>query len=125
VVVAQRHGSGFLIGGLIVPRALAPCTYLHIASGDADAASEKRSFVQRPDRTSAALWTWVFGGKRQYNIGDRLAVSCVLPSDVALRLGSCNPSAVLALLGCDGVAGCRTRLWVVWLSACVSGRSGC
>jgi hypothetical protein len=52
----------------------------------------------------------VFGRKQQCNIDDRLPRGCVLLSDVAVRLGSCNPSAVFGVLGCDAaapVAGCR------------------
>jgi hypothetical protein len=129
VVVAQRHGSGFLIGGLIVPPALAPCTYLHIASDDAarsDPSSRGQIASLKQHRRLCGQGVWSNVTIPPYNIGDRLARGCVLLSDVAMRLGSCNPSADLAFLGCDAeapVAGCRTRLWFgFW--RCGSGRSG-
>jgi hypothetical protein len=40
----------------------------------------------------------VFGRKQQCDISDRLPRGCVLLSDVAVRLGSCNPSAVFGVL---------------------------
>jgi hypothetical protein len=99
VVVAQRHGSGLLIGGLIVPPALAPCTYLHIASDDAarsDPSSRGQIASLKQHRRLCGQGVWSNVTIPPYNIGDRLARGCVLLSDVAMRLGSCNPSADLA-----------------------------
>jgi hypothetical protein len=63
----------------------------------------------------------VFGRKQQCNIDDRLPRGCVLLSDVALRLGSCNPSAVFGVWVVTRrrllqVAGTRVVVWLLVLA---------